>query len=291
MSFASPIAADSGMIVDRAPSDVARAGLPAGFRAVSADNHIEVDPRHLRRRLPGSTCATPPRKSGSTATGGSAFPARCSRIPKASMSIGALVRANIVDGFDMAQRNRHLDVEGIAQEIVYPQSLLAFVRYPDHEVQEAIYRCWNQYMAECGRESPGRFFGVGICPNWWDPDRAEAAIAQIVDLGLKSFMLPYSPGLDNAGRADQLCRQGDGAVLGLRRTRPGCTVNFHIGEVPGQNMRGGFGTLFLTQAAPFRRVFGKLMFGGMSRSAIPGCKWSSPRAGSTGWRARCRTPS
>jgi predicted TIM-barrel fold metal-dependent hydrolase len=43
----------------------------------------------------------------------------------------------------------------------------------------------------------------------------------------------------------------------------GLPVSFHIGEVPGAGGRGGFGTLFLTQAAPFRKVFGNLIFGGI----------------------------
>ncbi len=40
-------------------------------------------------------------------------------------------------------------------------------------------------------------------------------------------------------------------------------VNFHIGEVPSSGGRGGFGTFFLMQAAPFRRAFGALIFGGI----------------------------
>ena len=261
MSFASPIAADSGLIVDRAPSDVARAGLPAGFRAVSADNHIEVTrdifvegfPEHLRHAAPQVWL------DGYWRIGD---PGAVHQYPEGIDVDTALVKANIVDGFDMARRNGHLDVEGIAQEIVYPQSLLAFVRHPDHAVQEAIYRCWNQYMAECGRESLGRFFGVGICPNWWDPASAEAAVAQVVDLGLKSFMLPYSPGLDNQGQPIDYGGKAMERFWAIAE-EAGLPVSFHIGEVPGQNMRGGFGTLFLTQAAPFRRVFGNLIFGGI----------------------------
>ncbi len=43
----------------------------------------------------------------------------------------------------------------------------------------------------------------------------------------------------------------------------GLPIGFHIGEVPGSGGRGGFGTFFLVQAAPFRRVLGNLIFGGI----------------------------
>src|SRR3546814_5357793 len=43
----------------------------------------------------------------------------------------------------------------------------------------------------------------------------------------------------------------------------GLPIGFHIGEVPGDGSRGGFGTFFIVQASPFRRVFGNLIFGGI----------------------------
>jgi predicted TIM-barrel fold metal-dependent hydrolase len=117
-------------------------------------------------------------------------------------------------------------------------------------------------MAELGRRSPGRFFGVGILPNWWDPAKFEGAVRQVADLGLKSVMLPYSPGKDIDGEpinyaSDAMDR------LWAAVTEADLTVNFHIGEVPGSGGRGGFGTFFIVQADPFRRTFGQLVFGGV----------------------------
>jgi predicted TIM-barrel fold metal-dependent hydrolase len=43
----------------------------------------------------------------------------------------------------------------------------------------------------------------------------------------------------------------------------GLPVSFHIGEVPTSGGRGGFGTFFILQAAPFRRTLGNLIFGGV----------------------------
>jgi predicted TIM-barrel fold metal-dependent hydrolase len=117
-------------------------------------------------------------------------------------------------------------------------------------------------MAELGRRSPGRFHGVGVLSNWWDPAKLEGAVRQIADLGLKSFMLPFSPGKDVNG--EQINYASDEmAPLWAAATEADLTVNFHIGEVPGSGGRGGFGTFFIVQADPFRRTFGQLVFGGV----------------------------
>ena len=75
-------------------------------------------------------------------------------------------------------------------------------------------------------------------------------------------MLPFSPGKDVDGKPidyagteiDRLWAAAEEAKL---------PVSFHIGEVPAQGGRGGFGTFFIVQAAPFRRVLGNLIFGGI----------------------------
>src|SRR5262249_42726243 len=128
--------------------------------------------------------------------------------------------------------------------------------------QELIYRTYNDYLAGLGARSPGRFYGVGICSNWWDPKQAETAVRQIVDLGLKSFMLPYSPGKSVDGKPIDYAGPEMDRFWAVAE-EAGLPVSFHIGEVPAAGGRGGFGTFFIVQAAPFRRVFGNLIFGGI----------------------------
>ena len=38
-----------------------------------------------------------------------------------------------------------MDAEGVAFEILFPQTLIGFVRYPDLEIQENMYRVYNEY--------------------------------------------------------------------------------------------------------------------------------------------------
>jgi predicted TIM-barrel fold metal-dependent hydrolase len=260
-TFESRAAADAGMIVDRAPQSLREAKLPKGLTLVSADNHIELTEDVFYQKFPERLRGTAPRvwfdkywRVG--------FKDTMEAYPTGTNIDAALSRSVLNDGFDFSIRNRHLDAEGIAKEIVYPQSLLAFIRHPDQEMQQLMYGTYNEYLAELGAANPGRFYGVGICNNWWEPKKAESAIRQIVDLGLKSFMLPFSPGKDVDGKPiDYAGTEMD--RLWAVAEEAGLPVSFHIGEVPAQGGRGGFGTFFIVQAAPFRRVLGNLIFGGI----------------------------
>lgn len=257
----SAVTTDAGFIVDRTAQTLDPARLPQGTVLVSADNHIEITEDIFYRAFPERLRAAAPRvwfdkywRVG--------FKGDFEAYPTGFDMEAALTKTVMNDGFDSVIRNRHLDAEGIAKEIVYPQSLLAFVRYPDAEVQELMYRTYNEYLAELQRQSPGRFYGVGILSNWWDPAKAEGAVRQIVDLGLKTFMIPFSPGKDIRGKPiDYANPEMD--TFWAAAEEAGVPVNFHIGEVPATGGRGSFGTFFIVQAAPFRRVLGNLIFGGI----------------------------
>jgi len=256
-----PSSTDSGLIVERTAQEIGKAQLPSGLQIVSADNHIEVTEDIFYKAFPTQLRDAAPRVwlDGYWRIG---YPGAMQTYPEGVDVDGALTKAVLTDGFDFNIRKQHLDIEGVAKEIVYPQSLLAFIRHPDQEVQELIYRIYNEYIAELGQRHPGHFYGVGICSNWWDPAKAEGAVRQIVDLGLKTFMLPLSPGLNNAGKPIDYAGPGMDRFWAAA-AEAGLPINFHIGEVPNNSTRGGFGTFFIVQAAPFRRVFGNLIFGGI----------------------------
>jgi len=260
-TFESPSAADAGMIVDREPQLPRKTQLPKGLTVVSADNHVELTEDIFYQNFPARLRDKAPRvwfdkywRVG--------FKETMEAYPPGTKIDEALTRSVLNDGFDFNVRNRHLDAEGIAKEIVYPQSLLAFIRHPDQELQQLMYSTYNEWIAKLGAENPGRFYGVGICSNWWDPTKAEAAIRQVVDLGLKSVILPFNPGKDADGKPIDYAGT-DMERLWAAAEEAELPVSFHIGEVPAQGGRGAFGTFFIIQAAPFRRVLGNLTFGGI----------------------------
>lgn len=260
-TFESAVAANAGLIVDRKAQSSRSVGLPAGFTLVSADNHIELTRDIFFERFPARLRDAAPRvwfdrywRVG--------FKDQMEAYPIGVDIDTALERSVLNQGFNFETRNRHLDAEGIGKEIAYPQSLLAFIRHPDQELQELMYATYNEYIAELSAENRGRFFGVGICRNWWDAGKFESAVRQIVDLGLKGILLPFSPGKDVNGKPIDYASIEMDRLWGAIQ-EAGLPVSFHIGEVPAAGGRGGFGTFFIVQAAPFRRVFGNLIFGGI----------------------------
>jgi predicted TIM-barrel fold metal-dependent hydrolase len=268
-TFGSRSAVASGMIVDRKPQAPKRAQLPQGLSVVSADNHIELTEDIFYDRFPARLRDAAPRvwfdKYWHVG-----FKDKIEAYPTGVDIDTALARSVLNDGFEFGLRNQHLHAEGIAKEIVYPQSMLAFVRYPDQEMQELMYQTYNEHLAQLAVRNPGRFYGVGICSNWWDPAKAEGAVKQIANLGLRSLMLPISPGKGADGTAiDYAAPEMDRFWSAAEAS--GLPVSFHIGEVPSSGGRGGFGTFFLVQAAPFRRVLGNLIFGGIL-DRCPGLK-------------------
>lgn len=259
--FRSAIAADAGFVIDRQAQPLDTVRVPDGLTLVSADNHIEITDDIFYKALPAGQRDAAPRvwfdKYWHVG-----FKGDFEALPIGFDMEAALSKTVMNDGFDFTIRRQHLAAEGIAREIVYPQSLLAFIRYPDVGMQEAMYRTYNEYLAHLQRSDPGRFYGVGVLSNWWDPGKAEAAVRQIVDLGLKTFMLPLSPGKGLNGKPiDYAGPEMDSFWAAAEEA--GLPVNFHIGEVPASGGRGAFGTFFIVQAAPFRRVLGNLIFGGI----------------------------
>jgi predicted TIM-barrel fold metal-dependent hydrolase len=162
---------------------------------------------------------------------------------------------------DMAARRKDLADEGIDKEIVFPNAVIALFNHPDIEVRECIFRIYNEYMAELQKQAPGHFYGVGV-PNYWDSSKSRSSIEEIKALGLKTFMLPLLPKNDVDG--DPVHYAGDKLeVLWAAAEDSGLPVSFHIGEVaiPGARNSNPIGTL--QNLAPFRKVFGELVFGGI----------------------------
>ena len=260
-TFKSSVAADAGFVVDREAQPLDKADLPQGLTLVSADNHIEITEDIFYSAFPSALRESAPRvwfdKYWHVG-----FKGEFEALPIGFDMEAALSKTVMNAGFDFTIRSQHLKAEGVRKEIVYPQSLLAFIRYPDPEVQELMYRTYNEYLAHLQSKNPGRFYGVGILSNWWVPGKAEAAVRQIADLGLKTFMIPLSPGKSLDGKPIDYAGPEMDAFWAAAE-EAGLPVSFHIGEVPASGSRGAFGTFFIVQAAPFRRVLGNLVFGGI----------------------------
>jgi predicted TIM-barrel fold metal-dependent hydrolase len=233
--------------------------LPAGTEIVSADCHWSVSqdiwyenfPAHLKSRAPRVWL-----DRGCWVIG----------FNEKSVVPGNFVTAMAEyderpGSYNLTARLEDLDREGISQEIVFGNLAFALFRYSDFEVREWLWRVYNQHLADIGRQSGGRFHGVGVLPNWWDMSKARQSVQEVCDLGLKTFLLPQNPGKFPDGR-DINYAEAEMAPLWSAIEDSGLPVCFHIGE-SYKSGAGGMGTLALVNFGGFREQLGPLIFGGV----------------------------
>lgn len=233
---------------------------PAGTVIVSADSHwlegdlwIERYPAHLKDRAPRVFFEN---GGWEIEVGGKKL-----NLPGAAAAACAF---ECVPGFNQLEaRVRDLDVEGVAQEILFPQKFFNLLLLDDFEEKEWAARAYNQALAEFCAQRPDRLHGVAIL-NWWDPAATRDALAEIKALGFKTAMVPVSPGK----HAD-----GEPVAYNGERMEPfwaaveeaGLPLCFHIGEkpvLPGSR-RGLAGIFVMQQMGGMRNVWATLTFGGV----------------------------
>lgn len=259
-SLANPLIRGIGVIAERSPESDLDMGLPEGTRLISADNHWELTEDVFYENFPAHLKSKAPRVwwEGIWRIG--------YRGEKEALPVGertaAVSRRTTGAHWSVERRYADMEAEGVEQEIVFPNSLLGFARNPELDVQEALYRVYNEYYAAGHINKHPRSHGVGLFSNWWDPEAAEGAMQQMVDLGLKMFMIPCHPGRTRDGKdisyADENMDRFWEVVA-----EAGLPVCFHVGEGLELEHRGGLGATTLNLLAPFRKPFGQLVFGGV----------------------------
>ena len=93
---------------------------------------------------------------------------------------------------DLAQRREDQERDGVEAEIIYgiigiSRGLFSYKGITDPELLSAIYRAYNEWIAEFNRTMPGRFFGLGCLPNH-DATLAADEIRHCATLGLKGAL-------------------------------------------------------------------------------------------------------
>jgi predicted TIM-barrel fold metal-dependent hydrolase len=259
VNLSNPLIRDIGPLATRRGPSSADMNLPPHTTLVSADNHWEISQDIFHEHFPTHLKEQAPRvwfdkywRIG--------YPGKIEALPSSAKMDEIIVRITGDGIADPARRFRDMASEGVDQEIVFPNTLIGFIRYPDAAVQEAIYRTYNEHYAAAVINSHSRSHAVGVFSNWWDPAAAERAMRQIVDLGLKTFMIPVNPGKSSGGHE---LSYGD---MEFDRfwdvvAEAGLPVCFHVGEGGDVNHRSGLAIANMGLLAPFRKPFAQLVFG------------------------------
>jgi predicted TIM-barrel fold metal-dependent hydrolase len=248
---------------DRRASGAGPVGLPPGTQVFSADDHISLAEDIFYQRLPASMRENAPRiwySDGAFelgAMGTSFLPPQFSHV---LMQYDPLPGSSTAD---LDARLEQLAADGITRELAFPNALLALLHLPDKALREACFRVYNEYIAELQERARGRFYGAGLI-NWWDAAGAARTLTEMKSLGVRTFLMPLSPGQDDDGKQiDYGSTAMDGVWDAIEES--GIAVSHHIGET-GLKTPCEHNPLLvgmLVQVASFREMFGKYLFSGI----------------------------
>jgi predicted TIM-barrel fold metal-dependent hydrolase len=108
----------------------------------------------------------------------------------------------LVGAWDPAAREKVLDADGVAAEVLFPDGITERNSPPfgadlglrpegaDPELQWAGARAHNRWLAEFCATAPERRIGLALIPVYWDVEENMKAIRWAKDNGLKGLMFP-----------------------------------------------------------------------------------------------------
>jgi predicted TIM-barrel fold metal-dependent hydrolase len=237
--------------------------LPAGTEVFSADDHISLADDIFYERLPDEYKESAPRvwyEDGAfhLGIGGKSFlPAAFSQVLMQYDPLKGAGSANLCD------RLEELAGDGIRRELAFPNALLALLHFPDRDLRERCFRIYNEYIADLQERSDARFWGVGLV-NWWDARGARRTVTELKALGLRTFLLPLSPGKGEDGKPIDYASTSMIPVWDVFE-EVGLPVSHHIGEAPlsAPCEVNGIPVSMMHNVASFREMFGKYIFSGI----------------------------
>src|SRR5438128_889466 len=98
------------------------------------------------------------------------------------------------------ERRQGQERDGVEAEVIYgiigiSRGLFTHSGIADHETLAAVYRAYNDYIADFNRSQPGRFFGLGCLPNH-DARAAADEVRHCAELGLRgAVFVPWGSAL------------------------------------------------------------------------------------------------
>ncbi len=132
-------------------------------------------------------------------------------------------------GLDPDIRIEHMDLDGVAAEVLYPTAGLKLFEF-GADVQEAAFPIYNDWVAEYCKTSPKRLFAVP-CLAVYDIDKAIKELQRCAKMGLKGGLVWQVP-------APELpIISGHYEKLWAAAAEMGAVINFHI--LTGHNYNKG----------------------------------------------------
>ena len=94
-------------------------------------------------------------------------------------------------GWDPVERLKDQDIDGIVSEVIYPSMAMPYFSLPDTGLQQAVFRAYNDWIAEFCSHAPQRLVGLAmVCTD--EVEKACAELRRARDLGLRGALIPNS---------------------------------------------------------------------------------------------------
>src|SRR5215475_12468429 len=91
-------------------------------------------------------------------------------------------------GYDPDQHLADMQLDGVAGEVLYPSQGLFYFRVADPALMSAIFRAYNDWLAEFCRRDPARLKGIAMI-NLDDVEDAIKELERAARLGLSGTMI------------------------------------------------------------------------------------------------------
>jgi predicted TIM-barrel fold metal-dependent hydrolase len=95
-------------------------------------------------------------------------------------------------GYDPEQHLKDMALDGVAGEVLYPSQGLFYFKVADPELMSAIFRAYNDWLAEFCRADPARLKGIAMI-NLDDVGDAIRELERAARLGLSGAMITEYP--------------------------------------------------------------------------------------------------
>ena len=95
-------------------------------------------------------------------------------------------------GFDPHAHVKDMDLDSVAGGVLYPSQGLTVYRVPDSALLSAIFRAYNDWLAEFCQPYPQRLKGIAML-NVDDPQDAASELQRVANMGLAGAMIPLRP--------------------------------------------------------------------------------------------------
>ena len=98
----------------------------------------------------------------------------------------------LAGGYDPDQHIRDMALDGVAGEVLYPSQGLFFFKVKDSALQSAIFRTYNDWLAEFCATHPGHLKGIAMV-NLYDVGDGVAELERAAGKGLAGAMITEYP--------------------------------------------------------------------------------------------------